>query len=313
MPDKTDVHVVASLTEVSIAFGDGEFISDKIAPVVPVNKQSDKYFILDATEEGKRDTDTNRAPGAEANEEDYNVTNDTYTSDDHALRGIVPDEERDNADVAIQPDIDKTEFLTRKILLRKEIALQAAMVAGITTNSNAAGNNWGDYTNGDPISNVQTAKLEVLSGVGYPANKMAIDWATWNKLRDHPDIIDRVKAGQTSGAAIATTADVAKVLDLDEILVSTAFKNSALRDATASKTALWSTDAWVFYRPPRVTLRSMTTFATFQWKAFSNGLGVKVVKWREPKRTGDMVQVHRHYDQKLVQQLAMSRITGVIT
>ena len=45
-PNASDVHIDSPLTNISIAYmqDQKEYIADKIFPVVPVDKQGDKYF-----------------------------------------------------------------------------------------------------------------------------------------------------------------------------------------------------------------------------------------------------------------------------
>ena len=123
MPEVSQVHIDVALTNVSIAYRNPDYISDIIAPPVPVRKQSDKYFIFDPERERFRESNDRRAPGAEASEVGFGLSTDNYYCEDHALETAIPDEERENADPPIQVDIDRTEFLVDKILLNKEIAL----------------------------------------------------------------------------------------------------------------------------------------------------------------------------------------------
>lgn len=115
MPNANEVHIDAALTNLSVGYRNPAFIADLVAPVVPVRKQSDKYFIHDAAREVFRQSDDRRAPGAEANEVNFALSSDNYYAEDHALTSVIPDEERENADPVIQPAIDRTEFLRAKI------------------------------------------------------------------------------------------------------------------------------------------------------------------------------------------------------
>jgi len=108
MPSVSEVHIDAALTNLSVGYRNPAFIADLLAPVVPVRKQSDKYFIHDAEREVFRQSDDRRAPGAAANEVNFSLSTDNYYADDHALTSVIPDEERENADPPIQPNIDRT-------------------------------------------------------------------------------------------------------------------------------------------------------------------------------------------------------------
>ena len=101
MPDPTTVHIDAALTSVSVAYQNNEFIAELVAPTVPVRKQSDRYFVLDPDHSAQRETLDYRAPGAEAREVDFALSSDSYYCEDHALETAIPDEERDNADLAV--------------------------------------------------------------------------------------------------------------------------------------------------------------------------------------------------------------------
>ena len=46
MPQSNEVHIDAALTNLSVGYQNPAFIADRLAPVVPVRKQSDKYFHL---------------------------------------------------------------------------------------------------------------------------------------------------------------------------------------------------------------------------------------------------------------------------
>ncbi len=47
-PTQTDVHVNQPLTNISVAFmqSDAGFVARKVFPVVPVAKQSDRYYVV---------------------------------------------------------------------------------------------------------------------------------------------------------------------------------------------------------------------------------------------------------------------------
>ena len=47
MPEVSQVHIDAALSNVSVAYRNPAFVADAIAPPLAVRKQSDKYFIYD--------------------------------------------------------------------------------------------------------------------------------------------------------------------------------------------------------------------------------------------------------------------------
>ncbi|MBN1515521.1 hypothetical protein JXA32_03020 [Candidatus Sumerlaeota bacterium] len=313
MPEVSDVHVDSALTNVSVQYGRNEFLSNLLFPVVPVAKQSDKYFVLDEEREGLRQSDDRRAAGAEALEADFGASTDTYFCEDHALQAIVADEERANADPAIQADIDKVEFLSGKILLNKEIALASALSSGVS-NSQTVSNKWDDYTNGDPVGDVSASIQKVIDAVQAVPNVLVIDYSVYLALKDHPDLVDRVQFQSGGEASVVTREALAQVFGLERVLIGRSFKNTAARGQTASVSAVWSDTAYVAYVPERPGLRRLALGYTFAW---TNGgaatEGRMVEQWRNDARRGDQVRVSFYYDQKLVAAGAACKMADVLT
>jgi hypothetical protein len=300
MPTASQVHIDAALTNVSVAYRNPHHIADAVAPVVGVRKQSDKYFILDADRERFRSSDDTRAPGAEANEVEFDVSSDSYFADDHALEAVITDEERDNADPAIQPDIDKTEFLTDKILLNKEISLADE----IATNGSLPGetlsgtSQWDDYTNSDPVVVVEDKKATIQQAVQQIPNTLVLPYEVYRKVRLHPNVVDKVVNVQIGVVGPDILADV---FDVDRVLVPRGLKNTAAPGQSASLAYIWGKNAFLCFVPPRPGLKTVGFTYTFQWAAAPGSLqGHLVEVWREERRKADMVRVQRYYDQKII-------------
>lgn len=300
MPTASQVHIDAALTNLSVAYRNAHFIADAVAPVVGVRKQSDKYFVLDADRERFRSTDDTRAPGAEANEVDFAVSSDSYFCEDHALEAVITDEERDNADPAIQPDIDKTEFLTDKILLNKEIALanQIATNASLPNETLSGTDQWDDYDNSDPVQEVESQKGTILAAVQQLPNTLVLPYQVYAQVRMHPKVLERVANSHTGAVSEAVLADV---FDVERVLVPRGLKNTAAPGQTASLSHIWGKNAFLCYVPARPGLKTVAFTTTFQWSAAPGSLNGHLVEvWREERRKADMVRVQRYYDQKIV-------------
>ncbi|MFC1601794.1 hypothetical protein ACFL34_05540 [Candidatus Sumerlaeota bacterium] len=313
MPEVSDIHVDSALTNVSVQYGANQYVADRLLPVVPVAKQSDKYFILDADREGLRQSDDRRAPGAEAMEADFNASTGSYFCEDHALQAIVSDEERANADPAIQADIAKVEFLSNKILLNKEIALAAALATGVTQATTVT-NKWNDYTDGDPVKNINDSIKTIVDAVQLVPNTLIIDYSVFLALKDHPDIVERVKFGSSPvNPSLVSEQTLAQVFGLRQVLVARSFKNTAKKGQTASVSAVWSDTAYLAYVPENPGLRQLALGYTFAWNNGGLGQGGRVVEtWRNDARKGDQLRVSFYYDQKLVAAAAACKMVDVL-
>ncbi|PKO17125.1 hypothetical protein CVU37_10015 [candidate division BRC1 bacterium HGW-BRC1-1] len=313
MPDPTTVHIDAALTSVSVAFRNNEFIAEQVAPTVPVRKQSDRYFVLDPDKMAQRETLDHRAPGAEAREVDFALSSDSYYCEDHALETAIPDEERDNADLALQPEIDRTEFLTEKILLNREIQLETTL----RTNTHVEelevedSGGWAGETS-NPFANLDAAGMRIMSGIQRRPNTLVVGYAVFDILRNHPRIIERV---QHCMPGVVTTDLLAQLFDLDRVVVGRAMKNSAPLGRSPDMHPVWGSDhVYLMYVPQRAGLKQPAAMYTFAWNGAGGGVGrdgTVVERWREDRRKADMIRVQKYYDHKVIASGAMIRLVNV--
>ncbi len=301
MPEISEVHIDAALTNLSVAYRNSAFISDALAPVINVRKQFDRYFIYDADREAFRANNDRRAPGAEANEVDFSLSTDNYTADDHALTAVVPDEERDNADPAIQPSVDRVEFLREKIDLNKEVELAGLLTdaAVITQNETLSGTGqWSDFINSDPVQAVETRKSTIVGSVQTLPNTLVLPYEVYTQVRVHPAVVDRAAY---ANVAVVGPEVLAQIFDVDRVLVPRALRNTAAPGQTPSMSFVWGKDALLAYVPPRPALKSVSLALTFQWSGAPSSLsGHSVEVWREDRRKADVIRVQRYYDQKVI-------------
>jgi hypothetical protein len=300
MPAASQVHIETALTNVSVAYRNPACVAEAVAPPVPVRRQSDRYYILDPARERFRAQNDLRAPGAEADEVDFSLSTDAYFCADHALESAVPDEERENADPAIQPEIDRTEFLTDKILLNQETNLAAAFRApdalpGIEYTE--AGNRWDD-PDVDPVAAVELGRAAIQQAVPVLPNTLILSYPVYQALRAHPKILDRVKYVRMG---IVGAAELAQLFDIERLLIARAFHNTAARGQAPALEFVWGRDALLCHVPARAALKTVALAYTFTWTLAPGSLtGCLVESWREERRKADMIRVQKYYDQKIV-------------
>jgi len=300
MPEVSQVHIDAALTNVCVAYSNPNFVADLTAPPVAVRKQSDRYFIYDAARERFRSSNDRRAPGAEANEVDFALSNDNYYCEDHALESVIPDEERENADPPIQPEIDRTEFLMEKILLNKEIALASRIRNGtdIPGETLSGTSQWSDYTNSDPVAEVEAHKATIQEAVQVIPNTLMLAYDVYAKVRLHPKVTERT---QYMRLGTADPNTLATLFDVERVLVARALKNVAAPGQTPDLDYVWAKDAFLCYVPSRPAPKRVAFAYTFVWTMAPGSVSGHVVEvWRENRRKADMIRVQRYYDQKVI-------------
>lgn len=299
MPEVSQVHVNVALTNLSVGYRNPAFISDIIAPPVAVRKQQDRYYIYDAAREAFRSTNDRRAPGAVANEVDFALSTDAYYCGDHALVSVIPDEERENADPVIQPEIDRVEFLSDKIDLNKEIELASHIASdtAIPGETLTGTDQWSDTTS-DPLAAIEAGKAAIIQAVQIAPNTLVLPQEVFTKLRTHKAILEHL---QYTSATLPTPEALASYFDVEQILVPRALKNTALPGNAPSMSYVWGKNAFLCYVPKRPALKSVAFANTFAWSQAPGSIAGRLVEtWRENARKSDIVRVQRYYDQKLI-------------
>jgi len=299
MPEVSQVHIHAALTNVSLAYRNPAFIADIVAPPVAVRKQQDNYFVYDAAREAFRSSNDRRAPGAQANEVDFALSSDTYYCEDHALVSVVPDEERANADPAIQPDIDRVEFLSDKIDLNKEIELAGAIAtdASLPGDTLSGEDQW-SHEESDPLLAIEAGKAAVIAACQVVPNTLVLPYDVYAQVRTHAGILASL---QHTARGIPTADILAGLFDIERVLVPRAVKNAALPGNAPDMQYVWGRHAFLCYVPPRPGLKTVSFANTFVWTSAPGALCGKLVEtWRDHTRKGDVIRVQRYYDQKVI-------------
>lgn len=314
-PTRGDVHVNRPLTNISIAHiqAQDHYIAGRMFPDIPVSKQSDRFFIYDRGD-FNRDEMKKRAPATESAGSGYDLdSTPTYFAEVEAFHKDVDDQVRANSDSPLDADRDATVFVTQKAMIRRERTFAAnAMTAGVWSNEKTGVNSdvtvgsefllWSD-ANSDPIADIRSAKRAVLETTGFEPNKLALGTTVMDALMDHPDIIDRIKFGQTPGApAMANENTIAQLFGLREVLVSKAVHNSAAKNATEASAFITGSNALLAYVTPTPGIMVPSAGYMFNWTGLTgmSSLGHRIKKFRIEKLSADRVEVEMAHDQKVV-------------
>lgn len=283
------------LTQFSIAYRNENYISEMIMPVIKVKERSGKFAKYNK-DNLKFEFNMLRAPGTQARTFDYGVSQGTYTAEEHALEKIVPDEFVDNSDDPYDPKRDATMFCIDKIWGFQESALATSLAdtALLTNNATLSGTDqWSDYTNSDPLDDFRTARNSIKSKTGKTANVCVLGWQTWLQLQNHPDIVDRIKYVGVVNID-STMKALADLLEVKQVLIGDAIKNTAVDGQTDVITFVWGKHAWMLHVAPRPGLM-MPTFG-YTMKDVPRVVDTR----RDEDRLGDVVRVRDSYDQVII-------------
>ena len=309
-PTQSQVHVDAILTNISVAYLQRaeNFIADKVFPVVPVDKQSDKYFVYDKND-WLRDEAQVRADGTESVGSGYNITTATYYADVYAIHKDIGDQTRANADAPINVDREAAEFVTHRLLTRREIQFVndfmttgkwATDVTGVAASPTTGQTiQWSDYTNSDPIEDIEAGKAQILSVTGLEANTLVLGYDVFRQLKNHPDLVDRIK--YTSSQTI-TEDMLARMFDIDRVLVSKSIKATNKEGATGAYSFTTGKTAMLAHVAPNPGILTPSAGYTFSWTGVSQGMGLTIgtSSFRLESLRATRVEAELAFDNKVV-------------
>lgn len=315
-PTPSDVHVDEVLTTFSIAYLQSAeaFNAGRVFQTIPVKRQSNKYATF-TKGDFHRDGMRKRAPGTESSGGGWTMdTNNTYFCDVYAAHKDIDDQTRANADSWAQLDRATSEYLTQLRLIRQEKDWVATFfttsvwdkdVTAVSSNPVAGTSvlKWSD-AGSTPIEDIRYYKRYVQQRTGVRPNTLTLGRSVFDTLMDHPDIIDRSKAGQTPGAPARGDIDKLKYLfELSDVFVMDAIENAAEPGQTASMNFIAGSHAMLSYRAPgQPTLMSLMSGATFVWTEYagSQGSGQTISSFRMQHLKSDRFEIEANWDQKKV-------------
>jgi hypothetical protein len=297
-PVRSDFHIDVPLTEICIAYKPEGFIADQVFPQVPVDKQSDKYYIW-TKGPWLRNSVEPRAPGDEYPEGRLLLSNDEYYCKLYHLGYAIPDEDRDNEDPGVELEITGAEWLKSQFDLNREIKI-AAKVFAASWETNLVGGTgftkWDDYDNSDPCSDINTGKNTVRKSTGKTPNTLIVGQEVFDVLAEHPLLVEKYKYTATG---ILDVEEVRKALKVDKLLVGSApYESSAEGAATATRAYIWGKNAWLGYVAPAPGKRVPSAGYTFAWKQ-AGGYTAAISNSRQDWRDRDLLKGKYAFDAKL--------------
>jgi hypothetical protein len=282
-PRVSDVHIDRAISNVAIRYSNSNFVAEQVAPRVTVTKESDKFFTFEKGDWFRDEADNDRQPGTRAPRGGFDISNDDYSLKEIAQASAVTDRVRDNADNPLRPYEDASDWSSQMVNLRKERRCAATMFASSSWGTDrTVDNQWNDFVNSDPATDVAVGKDVILQNTGQTANRLLIGQEVFKYLRMHPDALDRFKHTQTG---ILSAAQVAQWLDIDSIIVGTAIVNTAAKGAADSMGYVWGKNALLSYVTGSPSISEPSAAYIFQKSAISTK------RFREEAEGQDVVEV----------------------
>lgn len=280
-PTLNEVHVDAALSRISVAYNNPNYIWSKVAPVVNVDKESDKYYEF-ARGDWLRDEAAIRAEGTRAAVSGYTLSTDSYSCVEYALATKLPTRTLKNADTALDLRASNTAFVTNKVQLRMEHQLATEIfTTGVWGTDNTTATDWDDAAS-TPFVDIETAVNTIRRATGQNANTLVLGATTWSQgLKWNADLTDIIKYTQKG---IATPELLATALEFKTVLIGSAIYNTAAEGATPVYADIWSDNALVMYLPDAPGLMTPSAMYTFISRPF------RVRRWMDDVEEAEYIE-----------------------
>lgn len=313
MPEMTNLgHIDRALTNISVAYmqGDDAFIADKVFPIINVTKQSDVYFKYSKADMFRNEVQE-RGRGAESAGGNWNVElADPYYCRKYAFHYDITQEERVNYDKPLDVERDTTEWLSQKMLLKRELDFAGKFfktgVWGKDVQANGTTvKKWSDQMS-DPVKQVNDLMLEMAEASGKKPNFAIMAPDVLYALKNHEAIMDRIKYTQKG---IITLDLIASLFELDKIFVPWGIFNDGPQtpgydDVKTDMNFIYKGKMLLGYRATRPSLKQPTAGYIFAWTglegASSYGSRMVRIKMDQLGLGTERLEMEMAYDQKVI-------------
>lgn len=324
-----NTHYDQYLTNISVSYdGNGEYIAERVIPIVEVDKQSDKYMVFDYQDHMIEDDDIRRAPGTVASEMRTGWSEDAFYCEGYAKRYALYDEELANADQERIGSLKEmaARQVKAKLLLHKEINGAALMTNqnnfheelkiafDNTGNGEKVFVKWSDYENSDPIKDIFKIR-EIQERLGGPVlNTLVLSKPVYNILKMHPKLKSTL-AGWVSPEFVSDEA-MKQLFDVDNIIVANARKaaSNQRRVGDGLTSFIWGNNAVLMHLPSRPGPNVPAAAYTFQWtNPLANVVGNQKTReyYSEESKTL-WIETEEWYAQKVVSKVAAVVLPDVV-
>ncbi len=257
------------LTGIVVSYRNAAMVADAVLPRVgPLLPRREFKWSKFAFGQQVTIPDTRVGRKSTPTEVEFEASEEPGVTIDYALDDFVPVDDVNNAPAGYNPMAVAAQTLADIIALDREkrvadLVFSAATYGASNKETLAGTSQWSD-PDSTPIADIQDAR----DGMLQDPNVLLLGRATWAALRRHPKIVSAVSVSGTA-SGVATRQAVADLLEVEEVVVGSAWVNTARPGQAPSVTRLWGKHAALISRNPLA--RAIGGPATFGWTAEYGG------------------------------------------
>lgn len=278
------VSPLRNITDLAEAYNppDQYFVADQLLPRLSVEGTRFAYLTFDTIRQ-RLLNDIQRAPGADVNEVEWDVTENTDMTKERAVSALIDRKTVRDFGRAVAEERAVQAVRTQILLQSENRAKDLLQTTGnypsssYYTTLSASTDKWDDFENSDPEDDVRTGIDQILSEATVMPNTICIPWEVATKFAQHPVIRDlqvRDGGGNSSSAlAMNDRAGLPSSMWGLNVVVPKVTYVSSNAGATETNAFMWGKSVWIGYvtSTPSVTLPSFGYNFTALTQTFSMG------------------------------------------
>lgn len=293
---------------------DDQPIGLRVMPLFPTTQQSATFPVI-PKEALLSVPDVDRAPRAAYPRGDWEYERGKYDTSEKGWEEPIDDTERKLLEGETNPgmaDHIATQRAWGHIMRGQEKRIATMVFNATNFTAHAVTNEWDDASNATPIDDVNTGLLSVRSACGMVPNALIIAYSTFINLKNCDQVVDRLKY-TFPGIDInrMTSAQLADIFNIENVLVGSGVYNSAKRGQDASIADLWNNEYAMLTRIASPGSRDLTEPCigrTFLWSEDSPQNPV-VESYREEQTRADVIRVRHNVGETLIKSVDSSGTT----
>jgi hypothetical protein len=325
---QADVHIDAALANYAAGYKQWEGIADEVAPLVPVDKASNKFWTWDKDDVFQDAEDLIVGPGAAVKEISPRLSSSSYTTVAYGVASYVSTELSANQDAPLKVE----QAAMRRCLNAINLGRERRVAALVTTSGNwtggytsalAAGAKWNGGASSNPVQDLFTAIEASLT----PVRTIAMSELVWHDFVQN-SAVQKYVAMKTAAPPLpnarATNQGRIAAEEFSAILGLPPFLIGRQKGKLTSTTYgyVWGNNVALLENDPTVPSdgQTISTAKTFRWTGADSGTpdgtvqgGFLVRSYYDPKRgaRGGRVVVVTHNDAEVMTSVvAGGLITG---
>lgn len=323
-PTPGQLHIDRYLTNLSIEFQQtaDSFVAPQVFPIVPVDKQSDRYVKFDR-DSFWRDNFPERPLGGAADVDTWTLSDDTYFAVERALAHKYDDRQAANADDPIDLARMAVQLLTSRAMVNMDRRFMAnyfttgvwsTQRAGVASNPGSTEFIRFRETGSDPMRVIDDAKTAIHSTTALMPNVMVVSEDVHRTIRNHPAIIDRIKYTQRG---TLSNDLLASLFEVDRYVVARSIFNDAKEGAAADfKYIAPANQILLTYAAPAPGLYQPSAGYVFAWRGLlgdnTSPMGTVVQRGRDDFAHSDHYEIRVANDMKVVSEELGALLTAVV-